>query len=253
MRTTLLGHPAAPHCCPLLPCFLPTCLVSSPNYPSTNTPPPRLPAVQAHGFWGILLLAAYPNAAFDLCGICCGHFLMPFWEFFGATLIGKGGIKVSGRGRQRGVGLRGECSNQAFWGAPCMHALPFPPALTTYPLALPAHLPALPALPCADCGSDRLFRGPLPPGHPRAPVCCAGAGGAPGAAPAAPQRAHPRAGGRRAWRAAGWMKLLHWWRALLWRRSTPGVVVMEVGGGNSCRLRARPSVHLPLCRLPTSW
>lgn len=50
--------------------------------------------MQAHGFWGILLLAAYPNAAFDLCGICCGHFLMPFWEFFGATLIGKGGIKV---------------------------------------------------------------------------------------------------------------------------------------------------------------
>jgi uncharacterized membrane protein YdjX (TVP38/TMEM64 family) len=47
-----------------------------------------------HGFWGILLLAAYPNAAFDLCGICCGAFQMPFWEFFGATLLGKGGIKV---------------------------------------------------------------------------------------------------------------------------------------------------------------
>jgi vacuole membrane protein 1 len=53
--------------------------------------------IQSHGFWGILLLAAYPNAAFDLCGICCGHFLMPFWEFFGATLIGKGVIKVSGQ------------------------------------------------------------------------------------------------------------------------------------------------------------
>ena len=47
-----------------------------------------------HGFIGILVLAAWPNAAFDLCGICCGHFLMPFWEFFGATLIGKGLIKV---------------------------------------------------------------------------------------------------------------------------------------------------------------
>jgi hypothetical protein len=56
-----------------------------------------LPPLQAHGFWGILLLAAYPNAAFDLCGICCGHFLMPFWEFFGATLIGKGGIKIAGQ------------------------------------------------------------------------------------------------------------------------------------------------------------
>eukprot|EP00887_Chlorella_sp_A99_P001874 scaffold19.g1874.t1 len=53
--------------------------------------------IQRHGFWGILLLAAYPNAAFDLCGICCGHFLMPFWEFFGATLIGKGVIKVAGQ------------------------------------------------------------------------------------------------------------------------------------------------------------
>lgn len=51
--------------------------------------------IQRHGFWGILLLAAYPNAAFDLCGICCGHFLMPFWQFFGATLLGKGAIKAS--------------------------------------------------------------------------------------------------------------------------------------------------------------
>ncbi|GAB4819394.1 hypothetical protein N2152v2_006440 [Parachlorella kessleri] len=53
--------------------------------------------IQRHGFWGILLLAAYPNAAFDLCGICCGHFLMPFWQFFGATLLGKGVIKISGQ------------------------------------------------------------------------------------------------------------------------------------------------------------
>lgn len=53
--------------------------------------------IQQHGFFGILLLASWPNAAFDLCGICCGAFLMPFWEFFGATLIGKGVIKVSGQ------------------------------------------------------------------------------------------------------------------------------------------------------------
>jgi len=53
--------------------------------------------IRSRGFFGILLLAAYPNAAFDLCGICCGHSLMPFWEFFGATLIGKGVIKVSGQ------------------------------------------------------------------------------------------------------------------------------------------------------------
>lgn len=53
--------------------------------------------IQQHGFIGILLLASWPNAAFDLCGICCGAFKMPFWSFFGATLIGKGGVKVSGQ------------------------------------------------------------------------------------------------------------------------------------------------------------
>mmetsp|Transcript_6294 Transcript_6294/g.12358 ORF Transcript_6294/g.12358 Transcript_6294/m.12358 type:complete len:437 (+) Transcript_6294:113-1423(+) len=53
--------------------------------------------IEKRGFWGIFILAAYPNAAFDLCGICCGHFLMPFWEFFGATLLGKGVVKVAGQ------------------------------------------------------------------------------------------------------------------------------------------------------------
>jgi hypothetical protein len=56
-----------------------------------------LRVVERHGFWGVLLLAAWPNAAFDLCGICCGTFLMPFWSFFGATLLGKGLLKVSGQ------------------------------------------------------------------------------------------------------------------------------------------------------------
>eukprot|EP01118_Nematostelium_gracile_P017497 TRINITY_DN748_c0_g1_i1.p1 TRINITY_DN748_c0_g1~~TRINITY_DN748_c0_g1_i1.p1 ORF type:complete len:398 (-),score=89.07 TRINITY_DN748_c0_g1_i1:28-1221(-) len=51
--------------------------------------------LEKHGFWGVLLMAAYPNMAFDLCGICCGHFLMPFWQFFGATFIGKALIKVN--------------------------------------------------------------------------------------------------------------------------------------------------------------
>eukprot|EP01119_Soliformovum_irregulare_P021982 TRINITY_DN7419_c0_g1_i1.p1 TRINITY_DN7419_c0_g1~~TRINITY_DN7419_c0_g1_i1.p1 ORF type:complete len:490 (-),score=111.01 TRINITY_DN7419_c0_g1_i1:40-1455(-) len=50
--------------------------------------------LKTHGFWGVLLMAAYPNMAFDLCGICCGHFLMPFWVFFSATFIGKALIKV---------------------------------------------------------------------------------------------------------------------------------------------------------------
>eukprot|EP01134_Creolimax_fragrantissima_P007655 CFRG7655T1 len=51
--------------------------------------------LQRNGFWGVLLMSAWPNMAFDLCGICCGHFLMPFWTFFGATFIGKAIIKVN--------------------------------------------------------------------------------------------------------------------------------------------------------------
>ncbi|KNC82757.1 hypothetical protein SARC_04971 [Sphaeroforma arctica JP610] len=53
--------------------------------------------LQRNGFWGVLLMSAWPNMAFDLCGICCGHFLMPFWTFFGATFIGKAIIKVNGQ------------------------------------------------------------------------------------------------------------------------------------------------------------
>jgi hypothetical protein len=35
-----------------------------------------------------------PNPLFDLAGITCGHFLIKFWTFFGATLIGKAIIKM---------------------------------------------------------------------------------------------------------------------------------------------------------------
>uniref|UniRef100_A0A8D8R805 Vacuole membrane protein 1 n=1 Tax=Cacopsylla melanoneura TaxID=428564 RepID=A0A8D8R805_9HEMI len=47
------------------------------------------------GFFGILACASIPNPLFDLAGITCGHFLIPFWTFFGATLIGKAVIKMS--------------------------------------------------------------------------------------------------------------------------------------------------------------
>jgi len=50
--------------------------------------------IQNWGFWGVLAFSAWPNMAFDLCGICCGHFLMPFWVFFGATFVGKALIKA---------------------------------------------------------------------------------------------------------------------------------------------------------------
>lgn len=51
--------------------------------------------VEKKGFWGVLILSSWPNAFFDLCGICCGQFLMPFWTFFGAVFIGKALIKIN--------------------------------------------------------------------------------------------------------------------------------------------------------------
>lgn len=50
--------------------------------------------VEKVGFFGILVCASIPNPLFDLAGITCGHFLVPFWTFFGATLIGKAIIKT---------------------------------------------------------------------------------------------------------------------------------------------------------------
>jgi len=50
--------------------------------------------VERAGFFGILACASIPNPLFDLAGITCGHFLVPFWTFFGATLIGKAIIKM---------------------------------------------------------------------------------------------------------------------------------------------------------------
>ena len=59
---------------------------------------PHTPCLVARrGFLGVFLMAAWPNAFFDLCGICCGHLLMPFWTFFLATLAGKAGVKIGGQ------------------------------------------------------------------------------------------------------------------------------------------------------------
>ncbi|KAG9304005.1 hypothetical protein G9A89_005915 [Geosiphon pyriformis] len=51
--------------------------------------------MQRLGFWGILLFASIPNPLFDLAGIICGQFLVPFSTFFGATFLGKAVIKSS--------------------------------------------------------------------------------------------------------------------------------------------------------------
>jgi membrane protein YqaA with SNARE-associated domain len=51
--------------------------------------------IEKRGFWGIFMLASWPNAAFDLCGMACGAFRMPFFTFFLGTLLGKGLVKVN--------------------------------------------------------------------------------------------------------------------------------------------------------------
>ena len=53
-----------------------------------------LDVIRRFGFWGVFLFSAWPNALFDLCGICCGSCLMPFWDFFGACFLGKAGVKA---------------------------------------------------------------------------------------------------------------------------------------------------------------
>jgi membrane protein YqaA with SNARE-associated domain len=50
--------------------------------------------LQKYGFITVLLFASIPNPLFDLAGIMCGHFKIPFRTFFGATFIGKAVIKV---------------------------------------------------------------------------------------------------------------------------------------------------------------
>lgn len=45
-------------------------------------------------FFTILVLASVPNPLFDLAGIMCGQFGIPFWKFFMATLIGKAIVKT---------------------------------------------------------------------------------------------------------------------------------------------------------------
>jgi len=52
---------------------------------------------ERHGFFGVFMLASWPNAAFDMCGMCCGYLLMPFWTFFIATALGKGMVKTNGQ------------------------------------------------------------------------------------------------------------------------------------------------------------
>nr|CAG4715642.1 unnamed protein product [Naegleria fowleri] len=46
-------------------------------------------------FFFILAMASIPNPLFDLAGLTCGFYLVPFWIFFLATVIGKSIIKAN--------------------------------------------------------------------------------------------------------------------------------------------------------------
>lgn len=50
--------------------------------------------LQENAFITVLLAASIPNPLFDLAGLTCGHFLVPFATFFSACMIGKAVIKV---------------------------------------------------------------------------------------------------------------------------------------------------------------
>lgn len=54
-----------------------------------------LDLVQKYGAVSVFLLSCWPNMLFDLCGLVCGHFLMPFHEFFAALVLGKAVVKAS--------------------------------------------------------------------------------------------------------------------------------------------------------------
>lgn len=53
--------------------------------------------VEKYGFWGVFLMSAWPNAAFDLVGIVCGQIGVTFFTFFLATFCGKALVKVTGQ------------------------------------------------------------------------------------------------------------------------------------------------------------
>ena len=51
--------------------------------------------LKSHAFITVMIAASIPNPLFDLAGVTCGHFQIPFGTFFLATFIGKAINKVS--------------------------------------------------------------------------------------------------------------------------------------------------------------
>lgn len=71
-------------------------------------------------FLGAVVYFQIPNPLFDLAGITCGHCLIPFWTFFGATLIGKAIIKMHLQVNIRGCYLD---KNEVYWSSTCIRVI----------------------------------------------------------------------------------------------------------------------------------
>lgn len=50
--------------------------------------------IKKYSFLTIMLLASWPNATFDMCGMACGFYRVSIGIFLGATIIGKAFIKA---------------------------------------------------------------------------------------------------------------------------------------------------------------
>lgn len=50
--------------------------------------------IKKYSFLTIMLLASWPNATFDMCGMACGFYRVSISVFLGATIVGKAFIKA---------------------------------------------------------------------------------------------------------------------------------------------------------------
>lgn len=110
---------------------------------------------EKHGFVGVLLLAGWPNAAFDMCGMCCGYLLMPFATFFVAVVLGKAVLKVGARARQGGA-----CGSEA---VPAAQRTRRPTPLNPHAARRPPHASPSPPPPAARAPAPATARAPRRP------------------------------------------------------------------------------------------
>jgi uncharacterized membrane protein YdjX (TVP38/TMEM64 family) len=50
--------------------------------------------VDKYGWWGVFAFSSFPNALFDVCGMCCGQSGMSYIEFMTACMLGKAAVKA---------------------------------------------------------------------------------------------------------------------------------------------------------------